>query len=148
MNQPEVLFVCGRNAVRSPMAEALFNQKAGGGAISCGVAPAGFPDGHMLTVMKDIGLDLTDFECQGLESVSDHPKRLVCLTEDIAETATMLAAGWSAPMEVWNIPDPSMESGPRDVRLMAYTQVRDAIDARVDTLIASLNSDKIADVAR
>ena len=148
MSQPEVLFVCGRNAVRSPMAEALFNEKVGSGAISCGIAPAGFPDGHMLTVMKDIGLDLSAFECQGLESISDHPKRLICLTEDIAETATTLAAGWSAPLEVWNIPDPSMETGPRDVRLAAYTDVRNAIDSRVDELISSLNSDKIADVAR
>ena len=137
MSVPDILFVCARNAVRSPMAEALYNAETGGGAISCGLAPAGFADGHMLTVMQEIGHNLSDFEPQGLDSIGEHPRRVICLTEDIAETARTLAVGWSVPIEVWNIPDPSMEGGPREARLQAYRAARDAIAGHIGSMLGA-----------
>jgi arsenate reductase len=131
----KVLFVCGRNAVRSPMAEALYNQRAGGGASSCGVIPAGFPDGHMAAVMKEVGLDLLDFECRGLEAVADKPARVICLTPDVVGPVREMAVGWGVPMACWEIPDPAFEGGTREVRLNAYRAARDAISREVDALL-------------
>ncbi len=137
MSAPDVLFLCARNAVRSPMAEALFNHKTGGGAISCGVAPAGFPDGHMVAVMAELGLDLSEFECKGLDSVANHPTRMVCLTDELSAVAEEIAASWGIPLETWNIPDPALEAGPRDIRLSAYRTARETIEGRISTLLAA-----------
>ena len=131
MSAPDVLFVCARNAVRSPMAEALFNQHRPSGAISCGLATAGFADGHMISVMDEIGLDLSDFEPKGLDSVGEHPSRMICLTDEVSDVAGEIASGWGVPMETWKIPDPALESGQREDRLKAYRVARDMIAERI-----------------
>ncbi len=140
MSAPEVMFVCARNAVRSPMAEALYNQSRPAGAISCGLAPAGFPDGHMISVMDEIGIDLGSFECQGLDSVTTHPSRLICLTDEVSQVAGEIASGWGVPVETWDIPDPALESGPRDTRLQAYRVARDAIATRIASYLKTHQS--------
>jgi arsenate reductase len=142
VSAPDVLFICARNAIRSPMAEALWNARTGGGAVSCGIAPASLPDGHMLAVMAEIGLDLTDFECQGVDAVDHSPARMICLTDEVLETAKALAEGWGATLETWAIPDPALETGPRDIRLAAYRAARDDIADRISAVLGPLSEDK------
>jgi len=142
VSAPDVLFICARNAIRSPMAEALWNARAGGGAVSCGVAPASLPDGHMLAVMHEVGLDLTDFECKGVDAIEDTPARMICLTDEVVETAQALADGWGMRLETWAVPDPALETGPRDLRLAAYRAARDTIADRIASALGPISEDK------
>ena len=79
MKTPAVLFVCGRNAIRSPMGEALWRKRFGedASARSCGVIPAAFVDPFMVSVMLEEGVDLEDFSPIALNGVGDPPADIV-----------------------------------------------------------------------
>jgi len=127
-----VVFVCGRNAVRSPMAEALWRARFGEGALSCGVAPAAWPDGFMIAVMSELGADLADFECRGLDALEDFcPARVISVAVEADAQARALADRCGVPFEAWPVDDPTLEQGGREARLDAYRAARDAIQARI-----------------
>ncbi|MFW5661843.1 MAG: low molecular weight phosphatase family protein [Oceanicaulis sp.] len=139
MSAPAVIFVCGRNAVRSPMAEALYRRRAGPEAksSSCGIEPAGVPDGYMITVMAELGADLSDFECRDLSDAAGDPADLVvCLSRDVDEEARAFAKTRGADYALWPIEDPTQAGGDRFLKLAAYRAARDAIAARIEALRA------------
>lgn len=132
---PSVVFVCGRNAVRSPMGEALWRKRFGdkAQAVSCGVEPAAFPDGYMIAVMAETGADLSRFECRDLNDVSPGPGSLVvCLAEEACDEARRLAERTGARAEDWVLPDPTEAPGGRDAKLDAYRAVRDRLAERIE----------------
>lgn len=131
---PAVIFVCGRNSVRSPMAEALWARRFGAGtATSCGIDPAGYPDGFMVNVMSEAGIDLSRFECRTLDEVAEAPCDLViCLAAEAEAAAKELASARSAQYQRWQVSDPAMQEGHHGERLEAFRISRDAIAARID----------------
>jgi len=134
MHAPSVVFVCGRNAVRSPMAEAFWKQRFGDAARvrSCGVEPAAWPDGFMIAVMAERDLDLSEFECRDLVDTADDPVELVvCLAMDADPPASAFAEARGADYLLWSVADPAMAEGGRDVRLDAYRSARDEIFSRI-----------------
>ena len=134
MSVPSVLFVCGRNAIRSPMAAALWRRQFGdqAQARSCGVIPAAFADGFMVAVMAELGCDLEDISPMALSGVIDPPAALVVSLSSAADRlARQYATDKSAEFQAWPIPDPSESGGNREQRLLAYRQTRDAIKARI-----------------
>lgn len=134
MSVPSVLFVCGRNAIRSPMAAALWRQHFGDAAQarSCGVIPAAFADGFMVAVMAELGCDLENVTPMALSGVNDPPAALVVSLSTAADRlARQYAADKSAEFQAWPIADPSETGGTREQRLAAYRQTRDAINARI-----------------
>lgn len=138
MTAPSVVFVCGRNAVRSPMAEAFWKARFGADAHarSCGVEPAAWPDGFMIAVMAELEIDLSEFECRDLAETADDPVQLViCLAEDADPAASAFADARGADYVLWPVPDPAVAEGSREVRLEAYRQARDDISARIDGFI-------------
>ncbi len=129
-----VIFVCGRNAVRSPMAEALWRRRFGGArpAVSCGVEPAAWPDGFMIAVMAEDGVDMEAFECRGLEAVKGlAPALVVSMAPEADAPAKRLAQTSGARFEAWPLSDPALERGGRESKLAAYRAVRDEIAARI-----------------
>lgn len=131
---PAVVFVCARNAVRSPMAEAFWRRRFGDGArvASCGVEPAAWPDGFMISVMAEEGEDLSGFECQDMAATADNPVELVvCLSAEVDLPASEFAEARGAAYELWPVDDPAQLDGARDARLAGYRATRDAIKARV-----------------
>lgn len=134
MTLPAVVFVCGRNSVRSPMAEALWKARFGKDArvVSCGVEPADYADGFMIAVMREEGADLSGFEPQGLDAVPDLTgARVICLAAEAHEAAAALAKRCSAGLEDWHLADPVAHEGSREARLEAYRAVREALKARI-----------------
>ncbi|XBQ15437.1 MAG: low molecular weight phosphatase family protein [Oceanicaulis sp.] len=137
MTAPAVIFVCGRNAVRSPMAEALYRRLVGEGAraSSCGVEPAGMADGYMISVMAELGEDLSDFDCRDLADAREDPADLVvCLAADVDAEARAFAEKRGARYALWPIEDPTRADGDRFLKLAAYRAARDAIEARISAL--------------
>ncbi|MGP1274689.1 MAG: arsenate-mycothiol transferase ArsC [Caulobacterales bacterium] len=135
MSTPAVVFVCGRNSVRSPMAEALWRARFGTDASvrSCGIEPASVADGFMIAVMREAGADLSDFEPCGLDGIVPGPgTRIICLAPEADSAASELAASHGARVEHWHFADPAEIEGGREARLDAYRAIRDALKARIN----------------
>lgn len=129
-----VVFVCARNAVRSPMAEGLWRLQFGSNAsaVSCGVAPAAWPDGFMISVMQEKGVDLSGFECRPMEAAADDPVELViCLASEVDRDAAGFAERRGADYQLWPIGDPGEARGGREAKLEAYRAARAVIEARI-----------------
>jgi arsenate reductase len=129
---PDVLFVCVQNAGRSQMAAALLTVEAKGRihVRSAGSLPAAELDPTVVTVMSEMGLDLT----------RNYPKPL---TDDVVRASDVvitMGCGDSCPIypgkryEDWDLPDPA------DQPLETVRGIRDQIHDRVKTLVASLTA--------
>lgn len=139
MRAPSVLFVCARNAVRSPMAQALWLDRFGPQAVahSCGIDPAPWPNGFMITVMNEVGHDLSSFACRDIQEAADDPVELVIgLAEEVHNGASAFAERRGADYALWPIGDPTRAQGRRDVQLGAYRAARDAIAAHIKSFNA------------
>ena len=129
---PEVLFVCVQNAGRSQMAAALLTVEAKGRVHvrSAGSLPAAELDPGVVTVMAEMGLDLT----------KNYPKPL---TDDVVRASDVvitMGCGDSCPIypgkryEDWELPDPA------DQPLDTVRDIRDQIHERVKNLVNSLTA--------
>ena len=123
-----VLFACVHNAGRSQMAAAFFNKLANCGkaeAVSAGTEPGLRVHPEVLSVMQEVGIDLSDA----------RPQKL---TQELAEGASLLitmGCGDKCPYvpglrrDDWPLRDP--KGLPAD----EVRKVRDEIEARVRSLI-------------
>lgn len=131
-----VLFACGLNSVRSPMALALFRylvgQKAYAG--SAGVRK-GEVDPFVIAVMDEVGLDISKHKPATFEEVEDleglNFDVIVTLSPEAHHKALELTRTLAAEVEYWPTPDPSDAVGNREQTLDAYRQVRDQLMQRI-----------------
>ena len=133
-----VLFACGMNAVRSPMAAGLFAQLFGK---SIYVASAGVQKGELdpfaVAVMEEVGIDISrhrpiDFEeLEDLEGLSFD--LIVTLSPPAHHKALELTRTVAADVEYWPTVDPTGIEGSREQRLEAYREVRDQLMAQIRT---------------
>jgi protein-tyrosine-phosphatase len=137
LSRPQaVLFACGMNAVRSPMAAGLFQQQFGK---SVYVASAGVQKGELdpfaVAVMEEIGVDIArhkpiDFgELDELEGLNFD--LIVTLSPRAHHKALELTRTIAADVEYWPTIDPTVIEGSREQRLNAYREVRDQLMARI-----------------
>ena len=128
-----VLFACNRNAVRSPMAEAIFKHLAGSRIYvdSAGVR-AGEPDPFAAAVMDEIGIDLSRHVPKSLAALNDGSFDLiVSLSPEAHHKALQLAQGFAVDVEYWPTPDPSLAEGSREQILDAYRGLRDMLFRKI-----------------
>jgi protein-tyrosine-phosphatase len=128
-----VLFVCGLNAIRSPMAEAIARSvlPAGVYVASAGVRP-GERDPFVDAVLAECGLDLGLRRPQRLDDLEDSYFDLIVTMAPEAHHAVLDATGTqSVEVEFWPMPDPSVAAGSRDQIMASYRAVRDRIAARI-----------------
>jgi protein-tyrosine-phosphatase len=133
---PSVLFVCGRNAIRSPMAAALWRLHFGGhaDARSCGVIPAAFVDPFTVAVMLEDDIDLSENPPMSLAGIGTPPAEFVVSLSTAADRlARAYADDTGAEFASWPIPDPSETAGNRDQRIQAYRDTRNAIASMIAT---------------
>jgi protein-tyrosine-phosphatase len=131
-----VLFACGMNAVRSPMAAGLFQQMFGKTVYvgSAGVQK-GELDAFAVAVMDEIGIDIarhkpvTFEELDELEGLSFD--LIVTLSPPAHHKALELSRTNAAEVEYWPTVDPTAIEGSREQRLDAYREVRDQLLARI-----------------
>ncbi len=131
-----VLFVCGLNAVRSPMAAALFKHLFGHIAY---VGSAGVRKGELdpfaVAVMDEIGLDIARHRPMTFEELEDleglNFDLIVTMSPEAHHRALELTRTIAADVEYWPTPDPTDTQGNREQRLDAYRAVRDMIAARI-----------------
>jgi len=131
-----VLFACSRNAVRSPMAAALFAQAFGR---TVRVASAGVRKGEIddfaVAVMAELGLDISRHKPTTLQDLQEWEgldfDLIVTLAPEAHHRALELARISGLDVEYWPTADPTAVEGNREQRLDAYRQVRDQLMARI-----------------
>jgi protein-tyrosine-phosphatase len=127
-----VLFACGLNAIRSPMAAAILRQMFGR---SIYVGSAGVRKGELdlfaVAVMAEIGLDISRHKPLTFEELDDWEglnfDLIVTLAPEAHHRALEITRTSAVNVEYWPTPDPSVVEGSRDQRLDAYRQVRDQL---------------------
>ena len=129
MKQLRVLFVCTKNAVRSPMAKAIAVHLLANGDIrpihvdSAGVDPSDV-DGFAIASMAERGLDIQNHESKELSDFDiDDFDVLVTLSNTAATYAKKHFGLSAAEIETWDVSDPCLVEGNRDQRLAAYRDV-------------------------
>jgi protein-tyrosine-phosphatase len=131
-----VLFACGLNAVRSPMAAALLKQMLGGliYVASVGVRK-GELDPFATVVMEEIGIDIhahgpvTFEELEDLEGLNFD--LIITLSPEAHHKAIELTRTLAADVEYWPTADPTAVEGSREQRLDAYRVVRDQLVQKI-----------------
>ncbi len=129
MKNQKIIFACVHNAGRSQMAAAFYNSLTESkNGISAGTQPGECVHPEVVTVMKEMGIDLSNVKPQ-------------LLTEDLVQTADMLVTmgcGESCPhapglkREDWPLIDPKGKP------LEEVRAIRDTIKSKVQTLISDV----------
>ena len=131
-----VLFLCGHNQVRSPIAAALAKHLLGGSiyAASAGVLK-GETDPFVIAVMDEIGIDLSRHKSVTLDEIEEYEglnfDLVVSLSPEAHHRALDLTRRLPFDVEYWPIPDPTAVEGNREQRLEAYRAVRDELLKRI-----------------
>jgi protein-tyrosine-phosphatase len=131
-----VLFACGLNSVRSPMAAGLFRHMLGRTAYvgSAGVRTAEL-DPFAVAVMDELGLDISKHRPMTFEELDDWEglsfDLIVTLSPEAHHKALDLTRTIAAEVEYWPTPDPTGQEGSRAQRLDAYRAVRDMLAAHI-----------------
>ncbi|MBX6424634.1 MAG: low molecular weight phosphatase family protein [Variibacter sp.] len=131
-----VLFACGWNAVRSPIAAALFRHLVGRSVYveSVGVR-RGDPDPFAAAVLDEIGIDIGRHRPRTFEDLEDAEglsfDLIITLAPEAHHKALDLTRTLAAEVEYWPMSDPTAVEGSREQRLDAYRAVRDLLSARI-----------------
>ncbi len=128
-----VLFVCGMNSIRSPMAEFL-TRKYFGQQIFCQSAGvhAGTLDGFMQQVMAERDVDMSNHQPSTLEDLEDNYFDLIItLSPEAHHRSLDWANSQSVDVEYWPTMDPSTVAGSRQQVVDAYRSTRDGIENRI-----------------
>jgi protein-tyrosine-phosphatase len=137
-----VLFACGLNSVRSPMAAAMFRHLLGHAAYvgSAGVR-RGELDPFAVAVMDEVGLDISKHRPMTFEELEDWEglnfDLIVTLSPEAHHKALDLTRTIAAEVEYWPTQDPTGREGSRAQRLDAYREVRDMLTARIKERFAA-----------
>jgi protein-tyrosine-phosphatase len=131
-----VLFACGMNSIRSPMAAGILHRLFSNAYYvgSAGVRK-GELDAFAVAVMQEIGLDLshhrpTTFdELEYLEGLNFD--LIISLSPEAHHKCMELTRTIAAEVEYWPTANPAVVEGSREQRLDAYRAVRDGLMRRI-----------------
>ena len=130
-----VLFACGLNSVRSPMAAALFRHYFARTYVGSAGARKGELDPFAVAVMDELGLTIAKHRPMTFEELEEWEglnfDLIVTLSPEAHHRALELTRTLGADVEYWPTPDPSAVEGSREQRLDAYRDVRDQLARRI-----------------
>ncbi len=122
-----ILFMCGMNSIRSPMAEVIAKQLVAPGIYiqSAGVR-AGERDPFVDAVLDEAGLTLGKHKPRTLDEIEDDFFDLIItLTPEAHHAALELTRSNALDVVYWPTMDPTVATGTRDHILEAYREVRE-----------------------
>ena len=131
-----VLFACGLNSIRSPMAERLFSQLVGPEVkvASAGVQTAEL-DPFAVAAMVEIGIDMSEHRPITFEELEDQENLdadlIITLSPKAHHKAIELTHRLPVKVEYWPTTDPSVIEGSRETRMQAYREVREQLAKRI-----------------
>jgi len=128
-----ILFLCGQNAIRSPMAELLARRVL---PVSTFVASAGVRAGErdpfVDAVLAEAGLSLGDRHPRSLDQLEDdYFDLIVTLAPEAHHRALEMTRSMAVDVEYWPTADPTTATGTREQILSAYRDVRERLARRI-----------------
>ena len=131
-----VLFACGFNSVRSPMAAGLFKQMLGRAIY---VASAGVRkdelDPFAVAALDEVGIDIAKHRPMTFEELDDWEglnfDLIITLAPEAHHRALDLTRTVAADVEYWPTVDPTGTEGTREQKLAAYREVCDGLFMRI-----------------
>jgi arsenate reductase (thioredoxin) len=134
-----VLFLCTGNSARSQMAEAFLRKYSGEAfeAHSAGLQPKGM-NPFTVQVMQEVGIDVSSQKSKGVEEYLGKVlfQYLITVCDDAEKNCPSTWPGISK-REHWSFEDPAAFEGSSEAKLAKFRQVRDQIEARIQTWVAS-----------
>ena len=135
-NPQAVLFACGLNSVRSPMAESLLQHMF---PQTLYVKSAGSRKGELdpfaVAVMAELGQDISKHRPMTFEDLDDWEglnfDLIITLSPEAHHKALELTRTLAADVEYWPTPDPTSVEGSREQRMQAYRDVCDGLLLRI-----------------
>ena len=131
-----VLFACGLNSVRSPMAVGLFRQLVGPASYvsSAGVRKDEL-DPFAVAALEEVGIDISRHRPTTFDELEDWEglnfDLIVTLSPEAHHKALELTRTIAAEVEYWPTPDPTAIEGTREQRLSAYREVREQLTEHI-----------------
>lgn len=133
-----VLYVCGQNSIRSPIAEALTRKMFPDIYVASAGVVKGNRDPFATAVIAEDGLSMEDHNPRGLEELSDGFFDLVItLTPQAHHAVLERMRGFSVDVEYWPTPDPALATGSREQILDAYRDIRKNLKKRISERFGS-----------
>jgi protein-tyrosine-phosphatase len=131
-----VLFACGLNSVRSPMAASLLQQMF---PQALYVRSAGVKKGELdpfaVAAMAEFGHDIASHKPITFDELEDWEglnfDLIITLSPEAHHKALELTRTLAADVEYWPTPDPTGAEGNREQKLAAYREVCDMLLARI-----------------
>jgi protein-tyrosine-phosphatase len=133
-----ILFMCGMNAIRSPMAEALARAALPKGTY---VASAGVRHGErdpfVDVVLEEVGLTIGRHQPRTLDELEDdYFDMIVTLAPEAHHMALELTRSMAVDVVYWPTPDPTVAAGTREQIVAAYRAVRDHLSGLIASRLA------------
>src|ERR1700760_5141379 len=140
-----VLFACGLNSVRSPMAESLLRHML---PQALYVKSAGVKKGELdpfaVAVMAELGQDIAEHRPMTFEELDDWEglnfDLIITLSPEAHHKALDLTRTVAADVEYWPTFDPTRTEGNREQKLEAYREVCDSLSMRIRKRFANVGS--------
>src|SRR3954470_18821343 len=131
-----VLFACGQNSVRSPMAASLLQQMF---PQALYVRSAGVKKGELdpfaVAVMAEMGQDISKHRPMTFDELEDWEglnfDLIITLSPEAHHKALALTHTLAADVEYHSPPDPPPPEGSREQKLAAYREVCDGLMMRI-----------------
>jgi protein-tyrosine-phosphatase len=131
-----VLFACGMNSVRSPMAASLLQRMF---PHALYVRSAGVRKGELdpfaVAAMAELGQDISKHRPMTFEELDDWEglnfDLIITLSPEAHHKALDLTRTLAADVEYWPTPDPTGTEGSREQKLQAYREVCDGLLLRI-----------------
>ena len=139
-----VLFACGLNSVRSPMAAGLFKHFFGRTYVGSAGVRKGELDPFAVAAMEEFGLDIAKHKPMTFEELEEWEglnfDLIVTLSPEAHHRALELTRSIAADVEYWPTADPTPTEGSREQRMEAYRAVRDQLQKRIKERFAGQQS--------
>ena len=131
-----VLFACGLNSVRSPMAASMLQQMLPPALyVKSACVRKGELDPFAVAVMAELGQDISGHKPTTFEELEDWEglnfDLIITLSPEAHHKALALTHTLAADVEYWPTPDPTDTEGTRDQKLAAYREVCDGLMMRI-----------------
>ncbi|MBB3656193.1 protein-tyrosine-phosphatase [Rhizobium sp. BK650] len=136
-----ILFMCGLNVIRSPMAEVIARSILPGNTYirSAGVR-AGERDPFVDVVLEEIGLSLGRRQPQTLEELEDdYFDLIITLSPQAHHAALELTRSSAVDVVYWPSMDPTVATGTREQILDSYREVRDHLASLIEGRLLKRN---------
>tara|TARA_R110000751_G_scaffold8822_2_gene33927 strand:+ start:11121 stop:11612 length:492 start_codon:yes stop_codon:yes gene_type:complete len=125
-----VLFMCGMNAIRSPMAELLARRYLPPGTYiaSAGIRHSG-RDPFVDVVLAELDLNLGSRQPQTIDDLEDdYFDLIITLSPEAHHRALEMTRANAVDVVYWPTPDPTVATGTREQIVSAYRDVRNHIE--------------------